>query len=356
MSRTRVALVGLGRIADLHILGYRDNPRAQVSVVCDANSETAERRAREWGIERWYADYREVLEDPSVDAVEVLTPHHLHADMTVAALEAGKHVSVQKPMAVNLAQADAMVDAAERTGMSLRVFENYRFYEPYLRAKEMLDGGEIGEPLSLRIKVIGGAVGHGWEVPLSAWAWRLDEGQCGGGPSVFDHGYHIFSIAMFFLGQVERVFAWIDKTEVVPGVSWDSPSYVMWKHRQGQRYGCWETVGSRELMVPSKYYSNDEWVEITGSRGVIWVTRCTGEMLPIPPLVLYRDGELRTFEDMETDWASSFVAASCEFIDAIHDGRQPEMNPREGREVLRFSLAAHLSARQGREVQLDELG
>jgi predicted dehydrogenase len=79
-------------------------------------------------------------------------------------------------------------------------------------------------------------------------------------------------------------------------------------------------------------------------------------MLPLPPLVVYQQGEVRTFEDMETDWASGFVASTREFIDALADGRQPEMNPREGREVLRFSLAAHLSSRERREVELDELG
>jgi predicted dehydrogenase len=355
VSRIRVGLVGLGRIADLHILGYRDNPHAEVCSVCDAVPETAERRAQEWGVERWCTDYGEVLRDPGIDAVEILTPHDLHKEMTVAALEAGKHVSVQKPMALDLAEADAMIGAAQRTGKTLRIFENFRFYPPYVRAKELLDAGEIGEPLSLRVKVIGGAGREGWPVPWEAWAWRMDEARCGGGPSIFDHGYHIFSIAMFFLGRAERVFAWIDKLEVAPGLVWDAPAYLMWKYRDGQRYGCWETVGSPELAVPSRYYSNDEWVEITGSRGVIWVTRCSGEMLPLPPLALYRDGELRTFDDMETDWASGFVAATREFIDGLAERRQPELNPQEGREVLRFALAGHLSSRERREVQLDEL-
>jgi predicted dehydrogenase len=355
MAKLRVGFVGLGRIADLHILGYRDNPHAEVHTVCDSLSDRAAERAREWGVEHWSADYREMLGVPDIDAVEILTPHDLHAEMTVAALEAGKHVSVQKPMAVDLSEADAMIEAAERAGRTLRVYENFRFYPPYVRAKQLLDAGEIGEPLSLRLKVIAGAGREGWPIPWEAWAWRLDQSRCGGGPSVFDHGYHVFSIAMFFLGRVERVFAWIDKLEVAPGLFWDNLAYIMWKYRDGRRYGTWETVGSPELVLRSRYYSDDEWVEITGSRGVIWVTRCSGEMLPLPPLIVYRDGEVRTFDDMETDWASSFVASTHEFIDALRDGRQPELNPQEAREVLRFSLAAHLSSRERREVALDEM-
>lgn len=356
MPKLRVGLIGLGRIADLHILGYRDNARAEVAAVCDADAATAERRAREWGVGRWFADYQQLLADPAIDAVEILTPHHLHAEMTVAALEAGKHVSVQKPMALTLAEADAMLDAAARTGRRLRVFENFRFYPPYVQAKELLDAGEIGEPLSIRVKVVNGRADRGWQVPISAWAWRIREETCGGGPCVFDHGYHIFSVAMFFMGPVSRVFAWIDRTELFPGVAVDTPSLVIWRHTAKERMGYWETVTAGALEIRSRYYPNDEWLEITGTHGIIWVNRCSGMMLEAPPLVLYRDGRTIDYHTLESDWAAGFTACTGEFVDALTEGRQPEVNPAEGREILRFALAAHVSAREGREVRLDESG
>src|SRR3990172_951632 len=109
MKPLRIAFIGAGRIADLHALAYRDNPDAGLHAVCDADAAWAARRAQEWGATRSLTDYRELLADPQVDAVEVLTPHHLHAEMAVAALEAGKHVSLQKPMARTLAEADEIV-------------------------------------------------------------------------------------------------------------------------------------------------------------------------------------------------------------------------------------------------------
>ncbi len=356
MTKLRVAFIGAGRIADLHALGYRDSADAKLYAVCDADAEVAARRAQEWGAKRHCTDYRELLADPKVDALEVLTPHHLHEEMSVAALAAGKHVSLQKPMARTLAEADAIAAAAAASDRVFRVFENYRYYPPYVRAKELLEQGAVGEPISLRMKVIGGHPRYGWQVPVSSWAWRMDEGLSGGGPAMFDHGYHMFSLAMYFLGAVEEVFAWIEKTEIALGVQIDSPAVVMWRHAQPRRFGTWETIDSVDMMVRSHYYSNDEWVEITGSRGLIWVNRCTGRMLEQPPLVVYRDGETRAVHDIETDWAASFVAGTLDFLKAVREGGRPQLTAEDGREVLRFALAAQRSAREGRPVRLAEMG
>ena len=355
MSKLRVGFIGCGRISDLHALAYKDNPDAEIYAVCDTQEETARRRAEEWGAARWCTDYREVLADEAVEAVEILTPHHLHAEMTLAALEAGKHISLQKPVAVNLTEADAMIAAAQRSGRLFRVCENFRYYPPYVKARELMDEGAIGEPLSIRVKVLDGSPQFGWRVPAEAWRWRLTEGECGGGPAIFDHGYHIFSIVLHFLGAVQKVFAWIERVEVGPGLLLDSPAMIMWKHREGIRYGSWESVASPELMIRSKYYANEEFIDITGSKGIIWLNRCSGTMLEGPALVLYRDGETRAFHALETDWASSFVRAGQDFVAAVREGRQCSLTGSEAREVLQFSLAAHRSAREGREVRVEEI-
>ncbi|MDA8219286.1 MAG: Gfo/Idh/MocA family oxidoreductase, partial [Dehalococcoidales bacterium] len=231
MAALRVGIIGGGRIADLHALGYRDSLQAEICTVCDVNEHLARSRAREWRAERWFTDYRELLADPAVDAVEIITPHYLHAEMTVAALEAGKHVSVQKPMALTVTECDAMIAAAKRTGKNLRVFENFRYYPAHAKAKELLESGAVGEPLSIRVKSIQGSLGggrrnqvstpdrrvdarEGYPLPLSHQLagtspsnWKYDSRKSGGGRVVLDGGYHIFSLALFYLGDVEKVFA-----------------------------------------------------------------------------------------------------------------------------------------------------
>jgi predicted dehydrogenase len=241
INRIRVAIVGCGRISDLHQMGYRGRDDARIVAVCDTNKSRARKKAKEWGVEKVYTDYRQVLEAKEVDVVELLTPHHLHCPMTVQACQAGKHVSVQKPMALNAAEADEMIAAAENAGMMLRVYETFVYYAPAVRARQMIEAGEIGDIRAIRLHVSTGTVDSSWKVPLSAWLWRFNEKQCGGGPLVFDHGYHLFSLAYFLGGPVERVYAWIDKTPISQAagiVNIDAPAVIMFQYKSARRMAC----------------------------------------------------------------------------------------------------------------------
>jgi predicted dehydrogenase len=88
----------------------------------------------------------------------------------------------------------------------------------------------------------------------------------------------------------------------------------------------------------------------------VWVNRCTGALLDEPALVVYRDGETRAWHDLPTDWAESFRLGVGEFVDALLEGRQPAQDPDDAAETLRFAIAAHVAACEGREVRLDEIG
>lgn len=377
-EKLRFVIVGCGRIATLHTWGYRDNPDAEIYGVCDKNIKRAQEFAQEYGVQKVYKDYEEVLEDPQVDAVELLVPHHLHCEMAIQACRAQKHVSVQKPMAMNLSECDTMIAAARENEVKLKVYENFVFYPPYQLAKKMLDAGEIGEPVSIRYKMNTGglcsvntpAVGGrkkvtdtdgnelaetGWKVDPSSWLWRLNDTLSGGGPLVFDDGYHKFSIIMHMLGEVEKVSAWIDYCSVMPGIFQDCPATVMWKHKGGRRYGVMDIVDSSEMYIQSKYYTCDERMEITGSRGIIWITRCTATMMPeVAPVVMYRDGKVTEYWDMPTDWGESFKNSTLDFIDAIKNDREPVLSGEQGREVLKFALATIDSADKNHEIYLDQ--
>ena len=141
MIPIRVAIVGCGRISDLHEMGYRNREDAIITAVYDIDKTRAQTQAKAWSVEKVCSSYEEILADPEIDIVELLVPHHLHASMTVEACQAGKHVSVQKPMALNIAEADRMIEAAIKAGVVLRIYENFVFYPPYVRAKEMIESG-----------------------------------------------------------------------------------------------------------------------------------------------------------------------------------------------------------------------
>lgn len=357
MSDLRVGFIGTGRISDLHALEYLQNPRARIVAVCDTVPELAQQRGAAWGVDaaQIYSDHREMLARAELDLVEILVPHHLHCAVMLDAAAAGVNVSLQKPMALNMEDAEAMNRAAEEAGIVFKVFENFVFYPPVMRAKALIDAGEIGDPLTIRIKSNSATSPDSWPIPPAAEAWRFAPEQCGGGPLVFDDGHHKFALGWHFMGQAQAVHAWIDATEREPGNILDAPAIISWKF-PGGRYGSLEVVYSRDMEIWSPYYAQDDRVEITGTRGVIEVTRGHGKLFDRPPVILYRDRQVRSYSDMPVGWEQSFILSTRHFIDALHAGDPPVLTGAEGSEVLRFALAAQQSAREGRTVELSPSG
>lgn len=366
MAKIKVCVVGCGRIATLNCLGYKDNPDAELYAVCDLNRENAEAFAQEYGASKIYTDYEEALKDKEIEVVDLLIPHNLHCKMTVQACEAGKHVSVQKPMALTLEECDIMIEAARKAGVKLKVYENFIFYPPYVKAKELIEQGEIGDPLTIRIKMVAGNNKYGWSVPASTWAWRMEEEQSGGGELVFDDGYHKFSIARYFMGEPENVFAYIGHS-IMEGETFtkkdgtqvqfyqDAPSMITWRCKGGERYGVFDITWSKDMEINSDYYACDERVEITGTKGVLWITRCTGKMLQIPTVIVYKDGKTYTYENLRDDWADSFIDSTKDFIDAIKNDRDPVLTGEDGREIMKFAMAAMKAAAKNMPVDMDSM-
>ncbi|MFA5787129.1 MAG: Gfo/Idh/MocA family oxidoreductase [Actinomycetota bacterium] len=395
MDKVRIGIVGCGRISTLHAPGYLMHPHAELAACCDINRTKAEAWAVQFGVGKVHSSFEDMLADPDIDAVEIITPHDTHCSMVEAAAEASKHVSVQKPMAMDLSECDRMIAATAKAEVTFKVFENFVFYPPYRKAKELMDAGEIGEPLAIRIKLNSGGPAFGWPIPLTAWAWRFHRDRCGGGPLIWDDGYHKFSIARYFMGEVEKVFAWIAQTDMLPIIQGmladpqalataaadpedmaealkmlvgpdgnlqplviDAPAVIVWKYRGADKFGVWDAMSSFDMEIWSEYYATDERVEITGTKGVIWVNQCTGRLQNTPPVILYRKGETIGFENIPSGWETSFEDSARHFVDCLLSGGQidPVLTGESGREVTRFAIAAHLSARQGREVTLDEVG
>ena len=358
MNPTRIAIVGCGRISDLHQLGYRGREDAKIVAVCDSNKSLAKKKAKEWDVPKVYSSYEQVLEDKEVDAVELLTPHHLHCPMTVEAAQAGKHISVQKPMALCAAEADEMIAAANKAGVILRVYETFVFYPPAVRAKQMIEAGEIGEIRAIRMHVSTGTSDTAWKVPLSAWVWRLNEKQCGGGPLVFDHGYHLFSLGYYLGGPVEKVFAWIDKTplpETAGVYKIDAPAMIMFQFKASRCYGQLDIEHTPKMRIYSDYYADDDRIEVIGEKGILFINRYTARTVDLPALMLFNDGKTTPIPVDGVEWHDSFTATTHDFIDKLKSGGQPQLDGPTGKAVLQFTLAALQSAATGREIRPDDV-
>jgi predicted dehydrogenase len=143
-DKVRLGIIGTGQIGKHHLGQYREIPEAEIVAVADLRADEAKRVAREHNVPSVYTDYRELLARDDVDAVDVCLHNRLHAPVTIAALEAGKHVYCEKPMAATFAEAQAMYDAAQRTGKKLHV-QLSTLYAPETRAaKRIIEAGHLG--------------------------------------------------------------------------------------------------------------------------------------------------------------------------------------------------------------------
>jgi predicted dehydrogenase len=343
----RAAFIGLGRIYDLNVRAYLDNPDVEVVALVDPSEERRAQRQGDWPEARTFSCAAELAASGiEVDAAEVLLPVQLHAEGVLPMLGWGWHVNLQKPMCSSLAEARLMLDAARASDAVLRVMENYLFYEPLRKLKETVESGQIGDVVGYHMKMVGSAHG-GWDVPISSWLWQWEQMKLGRGILVFDDGWHKLSTAIWLFGPVREVRAWIGSTSVGPGVDLDAPSTIIWEHENGVR-GVWDITLAMDMYLRSDYYTNDERWEVTGSRGFARVNRCTGRGIQQPSLEVYVDGQVCAYHALDDDWASSFRDSGRHWLRWLRTGEGPLLwSAEEAVDVLRFALAAYASSAAG---------
>jgi predicted dehydrogenase len=353
VDKVRLAIIGCGTISQLNAPGYLKNERCEVYALCDPIRERAERRAAEWGIEpRIYTRFEDVLEDPSVDAVELLTPTHLHHQQSLSAIAAGKHVSCQKPISVTVIEANEIGEAAARAGTLFRVTENFIYYPPLVKAKEMLDAGVIGEPSMIRIRTVAGpkVSSPDYSIDPGALEWRRDPALNAGG-ALFDDGWHKYATAMWMLGDVQKVQAMVTKTD---SYSIEAPSSITCRFKDRNCLAIIDYTSALEMRIRSRYYPLDEFFEIQGSKGTLWVTRCSGQMLDLPPVMLRTGSETESIY-VPTDWIEGFNGAANDFIDCIVNGGQPSLDAESSKKVLQVTLAAYEAGMTEHSVDPSEI-
>jgi predicted dehydrogenase len=348
MDRLRLAIVGCGNISQLNAPGYLQHPRCDVVALCDTAPERARRRAAEWRVTpRIYDDFAKVLDDPGVDAIELLTPTWMHADQIVAALEAGKHVSCQKPITTTVADADRVAAAVARARTVFRVTENFLYYPPILKAKELLDAGVIGEPSLVRIHTTRAQhiTGLAIELDPEATVWRRDPARNPGGV-LYDDGVHKYATAAYWIGDIGEISAIVGRTG---DFIMETPSVATWRFTSRDCLGIVDYTYAPEMVLRSRYARLDEFFEIHGTRGTIWVTRCSGEMLDLPPVMVIRGTETTSYQ-VPSDWRLGFDGAAADFVDGVLAGRQPAQDVHAAKRMLQVSFAIYEAGRTGRAV------
>jgi predicted dehydrogenase len=268
-----VGLIGTGFMGRAHALAFH-NARTtfdlpftlKLVALADADVARAEQCAASWGFERSQGDWQQLVSDPSVNLVAITTPNLLHFPMAMAALEAGKAVYCEKPLAVSLEQAREMQAAARKAGVVTRVGYNYQHNPIIGLAKQMIESGELGRIVSFQGEFSEDFMGDG----LSPWSWRCEEAHAGG--ALADLGSHLLAMARYLLGDVDAVCA--DSQTVHPQrpatrgseeqrpISIDDQNYALLRFANGAR----GTFGSSWL---KHGYKNHLSFEIGGTEGTL---------------------------------------------------------------------------------------
>jgi len=276
LEQIGVGLIGTGFMGKCHALAYgsvksayADLPAIHKARLCDVDAAHTERTARAFGFSGWTTEWRELLDDPDIHLISITSPNGLHREMAVAALEAGKHVWCEKPMAVTLADARLMAEAAAKVPRLATALGYGYLRNPALQeTRRLIAEGAIGTPFDFR-----GSVDEDYMAdPALPWTWRLRATDAGLG-TLGDLTVHLVSLAQELMGEIDSLTAIADtvhRSRPLPGkdrsaaVENDDIAHALVRFRSGAR----GTLASSRIAHGRK---NGLRVEVYGTAGSLWL-------------------------------------------------------------------------------------
>ncbi len=371
-----VGLIGHGFMGRAHSLAWRnitlftDSPLTPVLKAVAGRSEDALRGfAAKFGFERYYTDYRLMIKDPGIDIIDNVTPNYMHAEPTIEAMEAGKHVIVEKPMAMNSREAYEMVRVAERTGVINMVAHNYRFVPAIVLARQLIGSGSLGRIYHFRALYLQQSLAN----PEAPMTWRLRKEYAGYG-TIADLGSHVIDLARYLIGEIVSVngtlytfnrFRVNQATGVREEVNVDEGFTAMLRFENG-------AVGLIEASKLATGHYNSLIIEVNGSEGSI---RFDLERINELEVHLAKDGELSGFRRILVTqrthpylrfwwppghvlgWEHTFTHEIYHFLTRLAEGKDvaPEAaNFRDGLRVMRIIEAIAESSERGMWVSVTD--
>jgi len=321
-------VIGCGGIGGLRMRTISHNPDLELKVVCDVVEDLAKRRAGEFRCE-YTTDYAKVVSRKDIDCVVVSTTNKFHAPISIASLEAGKHVLCEKPLARNPEEAMNMVDASKRSGKILKTGFNHRHFRNVLKARELLDSGRIGKTTFLRSRT-----GHGGgEHMLRSWFWNK---EMAGGGTFLDNGVHLLDLTRWFLGEIKEAKGYA--------------ATLFWPIEiEDNGFGLFKTADGKVAFVHSSW---TEWfgymyLELYGERGYIYIDNrnCNKTVFG------EKGGEQVVYDygDMEDE---SWRLELDEFVKAIGGKRRPLGDGYDGLRAVQMAYAIYDSSKTGKAVTL----
>ncbi|NMB45091.1 MAG: Gfo/Idh/MocA family oxidoreductase [Firmicutes bacterium] len=329
MKKTRVALIGCGRVANVHAQALVALEETELVAVVDIKPDRAEDFSRRYG-GKAYTDYREVLKLSDVDAVEIATPHHTHAEIAIAALKAGKDVLTEKPMAISVPDMEAMIQTAKDTGRTLGVIFQNRYNDASQAVKQVIEDGELGAIKGTRAVIT-------WRrsdeyYTESDWKGTWDKE---GGGVLIDQAIHTIDLMQWFVGEVDYLEARYDtRAHDIIDVDDVAEAHIVFKN------------GAIGCLYASCNYSFDApiFLEIHGEKGIAHI---------IGDKAIITIGNKTVTVEQQADestglryWGFSHKRQIRDHYRALQAGKQPFIDGRVGKTAVDMVLAMYESSRR----------
>jgi len=340
-KKVKVGIVGTGFVGDIHHASFKGWVH-DAEVVAVASPHNADHFAKEKGIARAYADYREMLKDKDIDVIDIGIPNDLHCQVVVNAARAGKHVIIEKPLCLSMDEADLMIETAQKAGVLLMYAEELLFAPKYVRAKKLIDEGAIGKPFLAK---------QSEEHPGPHMPWFWDVNRSGGGV-MLDMGCHSIEYTRWVLGKpkVKSVTAFMGQYMHAGKTLGEDHSYAIIEYED-----------NKIAMIENSWAKGggvDDRCEIYGLKG-----HTRADLLRGSSLLTYsedgygyaveKSGETKgyTFTMFEEVWNYGFPQEMQHFINCVLGKEICMETGEDGREVLKIMHAAYQSAGEGRKIE-----
>ena len=344
MSKVTIGIIGSRFQADCIAHSVRMMPdEAEVVAVASPTPGNARAFAERHSLQSHFTDYRDMLRDPAIEMVTITAPNRMHAQMTIDAARAGKHVVCEKPLCVTLEEADAMIDACAKAGVLLLYAEELFFAPKYVKAKQMADEGAFG-----RVHLVKQSEKHNG--PHSDWFW--DVHQSGGG-ALMDLGCHGIAFCWWFLGKpkVKSVYAHL-ATQVHGAKTQGDDEALCIIEFEGGATGVIENSWTKPGGM-------DDSIEIFGDKGQTYADMLMGNALPTYSEVGFGYAVEKastttgwTWPVFEEHWNYGFPQEMRHFARCVRGHETPISDGETGRVVQEVLYAAYASAGLGRKVQM----
>lgn len=336
-----VGLIGLGGISFAHEAGFSElGDVCSITAMCDLNELDVRDRCEMYSA-KGYTRYQELLDDPAVDMVDIIVPHHLHYEITLAALAKGKHVLVEKPIAINSKQGREMIESARKAGLKFSVAENTRFITAYLEAEKLLKDGRLGDLYTVRTQIAGS------EVPRIKNP-NLWHGKAPYGGVILDSSVHNFYLYKWLFGGVRDVQGFASK--LVEEGEVEDNGLIIGHLANGADFQLYTTCTAE---IPWM-----ERLEIYGKKAGLIV-----DQLVNPVVKLYNgsdDIDGVVIEGVPFDplaWKfNSMTAEVSDFVHAVIEDRAPLLDPEDALYALKVVEAVDQSIQLQRPVSVNSNG